>query len=128
MIEIFNKSPDYRHIQLLLEHLTHEFGFPYLNSIRCEALLAQKYFLEQRLAEVYDKDKLTSIHKKWISINEFRESEMISNICKYAEMNQFQRAVFFVGAEHKKPIIDKIHTKHNDGKARIGWNFSYFDS
>ncbi len=126
MFENFERNLDYQQLRSNLYNLAYEFGFSFLNSIECEALFAQKYFLEQRLAETYEQGELVAVHQTWIRINDFRESEMLNNIYKYSEINDFDNAIFLVGAEHRKPIIDMINKTENEKRVKINWNFRYF--
>ncbi len=126
MFEIFNRNHDYQDLILQLRKYSYESGFPYLNSIQCETLLAKKYFFEQRLAEGYKQGNLVSVHQTWIRINEFRERQMLANIYKYSELNNFDNAIFLVGAEHRKPIIDLTNQNEIEKEASINWNFRYF--
>lgn len=123
MFDIFDRNLDYRDLRLKLQRLVYEFGFPYLNSIQCEALFSQKYFLEQRLAE---QENIVAIHQNWIRINDFRERQMLKNIYKHLELNAFNSVIFLVGAEHRKPIIDLINRKEIEGKVSVKWIFDIF--
>jgi hypothetical protein len=123
MFEIFDRNIDYQCLILQLQNLVYEFGLPYLNSIQCEALFAQKYFLEQRLAE---QENIVAIHQIWIKINDIRERQMLKNIYKHLELNAFNSVIFLVGAEHRKPIIDLINRKEIEGKVSVKWIFDIF--
>jgi hypothetical protein len=88
--------------------------------------LAQKYFLEQRLAALCEQEDLVAVHQTWIRINDFREGEMLANIYGYSEINDFDNAIFLVGTEHRRPIIDMINKKEIQEPSSIKWNFRYF--
>lgn len=126
MFDIFDKNPEYQNLQLQLHNLSFNLGFPYLNSIQCEALFAQKFFLEQKLAESYKQEGLVKLHQTWIQILDYRERQMLANIYRYKELQDFGNAIFLVGAEHRKPIIDLLDQKKVDGTAGIKWNLEYF--
>lgn len=127
MFEVFKKYPLYHNLITKLNKSTYELGFSFLNSIHCERLLAQKYFIEQEIAKSTYQEELVQIHQKWIGINDLREREMVSNICKYSEIHDFDMGVFLVGAEHRKPIIDYVRNKSTGWKGQCNWNFDYFD-
>lgn len=126
MFEIFERDLSYRDFKFKLHILSSRLGFSYLNSNQCEMLFAQKYFLEQALAQSYEQGQLVELHQTWIRINDFRESNMIANIYKYVERNKFYNAIFFIGAEHRKPIIDKIKQIALGEQTKINWDFRYF--
>jgi hypothetical protein len=52
---------------------------------------------------------------------------MVKNIYKYSEINDINDAIFLVGAEHRKPIIDMINNTEIANHKKINWNFGYFD-
>jgi hypothetical protein len=126
MFEIFGRNLNYQNLSSTLRSLSYELGFPFLNSIQYETLLAQKYFSEQRLAEFFKEGDLVAVHQTWIRINDFREREMLNNIYKYSEINDFDKAIFLVGAEHRKPIIDMINKMEIEARVKMNWNFQYF--
>jgi predicted ATP-grasp superfamily ATP-dependent carboligase len=82
--------------------------------------------LEQRLAEIYEQGHLVAVHQTWIRINDFRETEMLANIYNYSKAHDFENAVFLVGAEHRKPIMDCVNNKVNSDQV-INWDFQYFN-
>lgn len=100
-----------------------EGGFPFLNSDENDTLLNDfENEQNQHLAELGD-DNLNQIAALRNEVNSKRDEEMIDNIYKYAEQTEFQKAIFLIGAGHRRSIkkkLDKIEAQYG---VAIKWHF-----
>ncbi len=119
-------SSEYSNLSNHWGYLPGQFGFPYLNSRQCKEFLERKRFLENVLVQTLNHEKLSNRHKDWTNFNDERESEMIRNIYNYCKLDKYKNALFLVGAEHKKPIMDKIPEFEKKNQVQLDWNFNYF--
>ena len=98
-------------------------GFPFLNSDENDTLINDlEHEQNQHLAELGD-DNLNQIAALRSEVNSKRDEVMIDNIYKYAELKEFQKAVFLIGAGHRRSIkskLDKIEPRYG---VEIKWHF-----
>jgi hypothetical protein len=100
-------------------------GFKYLNSARHLEISKKLHRLEKIILENINDVELFNRYKMWINnINE-RENCMIKNIYNYSKENNFNSALFMIGAEHKISIIKKI-TDMKDDKVKINWIYNIY--
>jgi pheromone shutdown protein TraB len=136
IFDIFNDyNSEYNYLSNLLGELTEQLGFPYLNSNKCQKLMERKLILEEAILKDLREDvsqksmnheKLAEAYKKWVNFIERRDDEMIKNIYNYSSLNKYDKALFLVGAQHRKPIMDKVSKFEKDNKQKLDWNFNYF--
>lgn len=109
-------SPEYNYLDRQMSYWTEFGGLPFLNSDRCSEIILRKTFLEKQILETLRKDDkhsnmdhetLSQAYKLWIGQNDDRENEMLRNIYSYMETKKYNRALFLVGAAHRKPIMQK---------------------
>jgi hypothetical protein len=127
MFDIFDQSPEYKKLSIQHETLAMSLGFPYLNSIHCIDLLERIHFLEEDLLRIINHDKLFQTYRDWMDINDKRENEMIKNICRYSALNKYNRALFLIGAEHRKPIMAKMSKSERINEPELNWIFDFFN-
>ena len=56
-----------------------------------------------------------------------REMEMLKNTYNFSTQNQYRIAIFLVGTEHKRSIIDKVQVFEDKYDMKIKWNFNFFN-
>ena len=119
-------SDEYKYLSAQHSELTERDGFPYLNSDICIKILERRIFLEKEIVTYIDHEELSLKYKNWSEHNDSREYEMVNNIYKYSALHKYNGALFLVGAEHRKPIMDKLpkYEKYND--TELNWIFDYF--
>jgi hypothetical protein len=89
-------------------------------------LLERKLFLEGELVQNINHKILTNRYNDWREFNHERENEMIKNIYSYFNQKDYKNALFLVGAEHRKPIMDKIPEFEKHINLHLEWNFDFF--
>jgi pheromone shutdown protein TraB len=61
------------------------------------------------IASEIQKNRLLTINKLFNEVQyDHRENAMLQNIYNYSQENNYNQAVFLIGAEHKKSIMRKI--------------------
>lgn len=122
LFNTFFKYEEYRNIDNEKEALIAKEGFHFLNSNRFLDLLERKELLEREIidSEPHKHRLLTtySSHRKQI---DNREKVMLDNIYKYGKVNQYNKAVFLLGAEHKKSITQKIIEHGKLTEIKLNW-------
>lgn len=124
MFDIFYNSYEYRYLSSQHEKWSKRLGFPYLNSDQCRELLERIHFLENAILRRVNHAKLSQTYKSWLDIHDRRENEMIKNIYSYSDLNKYNRALFLIGAEHRKSIIDKVPEFEKNNKLELSWIFN----
>jgi hypothetical protein len=118
-----NKSEPLKHAITQLINQSQVGGFPFLNGDQYDALMDELERAENEiLAEIAD-DKLNQLAQSEKEVNSKRDEVMIDNIYKYAEQKEFQKAVFLIGAGHRRSIkskLDKIEARYG---VEIKWHF-----
>ena len=127
MALVFNLQSN-EYINLLEQHdlLTERLGFPYLNSCQCTDSLERKRCLEEEIVRNLNHAPLSGGYNDWLHFNDQRENEMIRSIYRYSTSNKYDRALVLIGAEHRKPLMEKI-ARFEYGKLEgLQWTFDYF--
>jgi hypothetical protein len=101
--------------------LSSEHGFPYLNSIECCDLLEKMHSIEIEVVNKSNDKTLFEEYKKWQIITENRDNEMLKNIYNYSKDHNFNNAIFIIGAEHRKSILEKINDYNVKENIKINW-------
>jgi len=97
----------------------HLFGFEYLNSDECIQVFDEMSEREKNVMSQLENLEYKNVYKNWLSVIDNRENEMLENINSYVKNNEFQTAVFLVGAAHRKAIFNKIKVNKN---IQLKWN------
>ena len=119
-------SPEYNDLSDQHAIMVEQYGFPYLNSDQCEELLERRRLLEEEIVRIINHEQISQKHKGWLDYINRRENEMINNIYKYSALHKYNRALFLIGAEHRKPIMDKLPKYEKNNKPELNWIFNYF--
>jgi hypothetical protein len=123
MFQTFFRHEDYKKMDGEKETLIAQEGFNYLNSDIFLDFLERKELMEKNIMKTeIEKDKLLDIYKLFHAEQcDNRENAMLQNIYNYSERNQYDQAVFLIGAEHKKSIIPKITDYEKLSEIKLNW-------
>ncbi len=125
MFDTFKSYDIYK--ETLKEHcfLRDIYGFNYLNSMKCSALLFKTKKIEEQLIEFsgLKKSVLLQIYKSFHKEHQNRENGMLQNIFNYCKLNQFNQGVFLLGFAHRKSIIEKIENLQTTNEIKLNWKF-----
>jgi hypothetical protein len=103
-------------------------GFKYLNSEDYERI---EFELNTEILEVVKliNDKRYSEYwNTWLEIEQIRENKMLDTIYEYSMANQYDVGVFFIGAGHRKSIINKIKNRSIIMNDVMKWEFNNYNS
>lgn len=122
MFDTFEKYDDYNKISNEQFLLTEQYGFDYINSDKCLELSEQTKVIEKTIMESdINKKKLFRIYQLFRREDDARENAMLQNICNYSKENQYNQAVFLIGAGHRKSIMQKIIDYEKASKIKLNW-------
>ncbi len=125
-------SEEYHYLNGLQSMLTDKYGFRYLNSDLCSEQILRRKVLERQILDALkmdenqkamDHERLDVAYKQWLDQNDDRENEMLRNIYSYMEQKKYDRALFLVGAAHRKPLMQKIQAYESNGEVKLNWTF-----
>jgi len=83
--------------------------------------------MEVDILRMINHEKMFQTYKSLLGIIDKRENEMIKNIYSYSALNNYNKALFLIGAEHRKPIMDKVQKIEKNYKPKLNWIFDYFN-
>jgi len=123
MFLTFFKYEDYKKLDNEKEALIAQEGFHYLNSDKFLDFLERKDVIEKNIMESeIQKDRLFNIYKLFHAEQcDNRENAMLQNIYNHSKGNQYNQAVFLIGAEHKKSIMRKITENEKPTEIKLNW-------
>lgn len=125
-------NPEYAFLDHQISYGNKSIGFPFLNSDRCSEIILRKKVLEKQILDelridkkqsAMDHDRLNLAYKQWLDQHDERENEMLRNIYTYMESKKFVKALFLVGAAHRKPIMQKIQEHKSKEEFKLDWLF-----
>ncbi len=121
-------SPEYRSLIDRNSQFIKRCGFAYLNSKSCIDLWLQIYESMRSAIEYIGQEELLKVFEKWKEVIEHRDREMMKNIQKYSERNEFNTGVFLVGAAHRGSIIEKSRNLSIGSAVTLDWNFENYEN
>ncbi len=118
---IFTRSIEYRELFQHQLSMIGRHGYSFLNSDDCSALVDKLRALEKNVLLEINDSKLISQYEKSANMDSLRENEMIENIYNYGSENKYEKAVFICGAQHRRPVIQKIMERKKQNELGINW-------
>ena len=114
---------DYRYLVDRHSSFIDTHGFSYLNSEPSDQNQNQiNNLIETGLTIINDK-KLIDTWSEWIEIHERRELHMLSEIERYCQSSAYSKAVFTIGAGHRRGLIKKVLELNLNNMTRLEWSF-----
>jgi len=123
-----SKSTDYRRLMLWNTNYICDYGFPYLNSEHSTKMWSDIYADIRTTVKFINEQKVTEYFELWERTNDLRENEMMRNISQYCGEHSFERAVFLIGAAHRKSIIEKSRGMYCASGLGVQWDFAYYEN
>jgi hypothetical protein len=99
------------------------YGFKYLNSIYCINYYDKINDTIEKGLQKINNDELYQTYKSWKDINEKRENEMLQNVYNYSKEHSYDKAIFTVGAGHRKSLMQKIQEYDRKEECKLNWTF-----
>ena len=119
--KISNNSIEYSNLVKMNHILSSQYGFPYINSNECSDILEKINEMEENIVKNINDNILTNSYNSWKLIADNRDNEMLKNIYNYSKNHSYNKAIFIVGADHKKSIIDKIKECDINETIKLNW-------
>jgi len=98
-------------------------GFRFLNRDENDVMIDDITDLENSILAQIGDENLNEIAQQRKEVNSRREDVIIENIYKYCRQKDFQTAILFIGAGHRKSIKAKIVNQTNREEVQIKWHF-----
>ncbi|MBN2589883.1 MAG: hypothetical protein JXA96_08465 [Sedimentisphaerales bacterium] len=96
-------------------------GFEYLNGDQYSKDLNELDNEDLKVIRRLNDPKITELNEWWISINSYREDEMLRRIFEYSQINTFQEAVFLIGSAHRDAIFEKSKEQNDNLLQLVKW-------
>lgn len=103
--------------------LEYQYGFDYLNSKYVDQLFDVLERLEQDIVSFSKDEAITNIYKRANSNLDMYENDIIENVYNYSALNKYKNALMFIGAAHRKSIIEKIKEYNEKQDIKLNWTF-----
>jgi len=124
MLAMFKTYDVYKNIEDEQYKMTERDGFTFSNSKRSLELIEEKKIAEKNLIEsMINKDQLLRIWNHFYAQQEKRDSEMLRNIYNYSKEHSYDKAIFTVGALHRKSLMEKIQEYERTEEFKLNWTF-----
>ena len=90
-------------------------------------LLEEKECIEKAIIQSdIKKEVLSNIYNLFhLEQRENRENAMLYNIYNYSKANEYDQAIFLIGANHRKSIMQKIRQYENQSEIKLNWKMFY---
>ncbi|MCL2312292.1 MAG: hypothetical protein FWC41_07385 [Firmicutes bacterium] len=121
LFDILYHNNEYRELNELLSLMVNQYGYPYLNSNQCDELFLHIHTIEENIVKHINDEKLSCLYTMWNDIHEIRENEIIKNVYNYSKEHQYNQALQFIGAGHRKSIIEKIEKYEIQADVKLNW-------
>lgn len=123
VFDFFGRYDIFNEIEIEQRKMVSQGGFAYLNSKSYSKLYDKQIIIEKEILnfEGIYKNKLNLIYNSFYKDIDKRENEMLYNIYTYSKENQYNQAVFLIGAAHRSSIIRKIAEYQT--KEKLKWSF-----
>jgi hypothetical protein len=123
MLQTFFKHEEYKKLDEEKDALISRDGFLFLNSNKYLGFIERKETMEKSIIESEpEKNRLLKIYNLFRAVqHDNRENTMLENIYDYSIDNPYNQAVFLIGAEHKRSIMQKIVAFEKLSKLKLNW-------
>lgn len=116
-----DESRNLRNLIHQLAEYTNKYGFQFLNSKHNDELMEKYSFLKEAILNQLNEDRLFQIHQLEKETIDNREEEMLSNIYQYSREHQYHQGLFFIGAGHRKSMLEKIKKYNEMEELKLNW-------
>lgn len=126
MYSTYFQNEDYKKLEDQKEAMLAQKGFNYLNSLDFLEFLEKREILEEeiRISEIQN-SRLLKISNLFRNVQyHIRENAMLHNIYNYSQKNEYNQAIFLVGADHKRSLIQKITEYEKEAEFKLNWKMN----
>lgn len=100
-----------------------QYGLSFLNSNENELLCKQEKCLQRKIVKRSNDNRLQQLERDCEEVVNKREYEIINNIYRYSECNQYEQAIMFIGSGHQSTILKVIEQFEEKEKLKLNWSF-----
>lgn len=122
-LEVLTKYDLYRKLMDNLLSLEGKYGFQFLNSEQCDELHEKITMVEKLILKDKDDIVLSRIFQLGDATIDKYENEIIKNVYDYSAKNEYNTALMFIGAAHRKSIMQKIQRYERTDNLKLNWTF-----
>ena len=120
---LFEKYDTYNEIEIELKKKIEQEEFEFLNSDEYSDLVEKQRSIEQKILEEINNDQLNRIYKTFFEDQDYRENFILNTIYAYSNENNYDQAVFLIGAGHRRSIIQKVAEYQLKETIKMNWSF-----
>ena len=120
---IWCNSNEYRELWKQKLSKLEQYGYFFINSNDCIETLVKIRIIEKNVLSKTNNLKLLNEHEKEKILHAKREDEMLNNIYNYSKQYPYSKALFICGAEHRKPLKQKIQEYETTEDLKLNWTF-----
>jgi len=120
---LFEKYDTYNEIEIELKKKIEQKEFEFLNSDEYSDLVEKQQSIEQKILEEINNDQLNRIYTSFYEDQDYRENFILNTIYAYSNENNYDQAVFLIGAAHRSSIIRKVAEYQLKEKLKLNWTF-----
>ena len=124
--QIFKKNGEYLILLKKISSSVGQLGFTFLNSKQHYALFEKIYILEETIINELNNKNLKDLFQLRNKTDNERENVMINNVYDYSKNSEYNKALMFTGAWHRKSFITKINEYNERNNFKIDWKLDYF--
>lgn len=100
-----------------------EDGYTFINSDDCFNIIDKLRLIEKTVVAEAKNLELQTEYEAELRLHDNRENIMLANIYKYSISQPFNNGLFICGAEHRRPLMEKIKIYKNYSNTKLNWNF-----
>lgn len=121
--QIMTKYDKYRNLIDRLMSLEENYGFQFLNSDQSDGLFEEIRTLEKLILKERGDEIAYRIHKWGDETVDTYENDILKNVYQYSLENKYGKALMFIGAAHRKSIMNKIRKYEEKENLKLVWSF-----
>jgi hypothetical protein len=119
--EILTMYDNYQNLIDTLTSLEEEYGFQFLNSEQGDELFEKITTLEKFILKDNDDIILSRIFQWSNEAIDAYENEIIKNVYHSSIEKNYKKALMFIGAAHRKSIMQKIQENDRTDNLKLNW-------
>ena len=123
MLALFEKYDIYKVLEIEQKKKIELEGFDFLNSDEFSDLVEKQRTIERKIVEGINNSQLNRIYKSFNADLDLRENFMLNTIYAYCKENNYDQAVFLIGAGHRRSIIQKVAESQLTEDLKLNWTF-----
>jgi pheromone shutdown protein TraB len=123
MLALFEKYDIYKVLKIAQKKKIELEGFDFLNSDEFSDLVEKQRAIEKKIVEEINNSQLNRIYKSFLKDLDFRENYMLNTIYNYSLVNDYDHAVFLIGAGHRRSVIRKVAEYQLKETIKMNWSF-----